>query len=60
MSERLGIWRTSLRLPPRVKAAVRRAAAAQGCSMNRWMVRELERHVAEMEKVMDLAPDTKR
>jgi len=49
VSERPGIWKTSLRLPPEVKEAIRRAAATEGCSMNRWMVREIERYVASME-----------
>lgn len=50
MVSRNGITKTSVRLPPEVKALVRQAAAAEGCSMNRWMVRELEIAVEKAEK----------
>lgn len=47
MAERAGIWKTALRLPDEVKAAVKRNAAAEGCSMNVWMLRAIERRVLE-------------
>jgi predicted HicB family RNase H-like nuclease len=47
MAERPGIHRTSLRLPDHVKAIVKREAAAEGCSMNAWMLRALEKRVLE-------------
>jgi predicted HicB family RNase H-like nuclease len=52
--ERVGISKLSLRLPDEVKAVVRREAAAEGRSMNSWIVRALERRVdrdlAELER----------
>lgn len=56
MASRNGITKTSVRLQPEVKAAIRRAAAAEGCSMNRWMVRELDRRTSEMEARKGSAP----
>lgn len=47
MAERPGIHRTSLRLPDHVKAILKRQAAAEGCSMNTWMLRALEQRVRE-------------
>jgi predicted HicB family RNase H-like nuclease len=37
----------SLRLPDNVKAVVKRAAAAEGRSMNSWVVRALQRQVQQ-------------
>ena len=47
MAERPGIHRTSLRLPDDVKAILKRQVAAEGCSMNTWMRRALEKRVRE-------------
>lgn len=47
MAERPGIHRMSLRLPDDVKAILKRKAAAEGCSMNAWMLRALEKRVRE-------------
>lgn len=49
MSDRSGIRRGSLRLPPDVKAVVKREAAAQGCSMSQWMIRALEERLSRPE-----------
>jgi predicted HicB family RNase H-like nuclease len=47
LAERVGIWKVSLRLPDDVKAVVKRAAAAEGRSMNSWVVRALQRQVQQ-------------
>jgi uncharacterized protein (DUF1778 family) len=52
MAERAGIWKGSLRLPPEAKATVKQAAASEGISMNRWMVRAIEAHVARTEEAV--------
>jgi predicted HicB family RNase H-like nuclease len=39
------VWKTSLRLPPKVKEILRQAALAEGVSMNELMVREVRRRV---------------
>lgn len=44
-----GVWKTSLRLSPKVKQAVRLAALAEGVSMNEWMVRAVHQHVVAEE-----------
>jgi len=49
MANRTGITKTSVWLPPEVKTVVRQAPAAEGCSMNRWMVRALEIAVGKAE-----------
>jgi predicted HicB family RNase H-like nuclease len=49
MAERSGTWKGSLRLPPDVKAVVKREAAAVGFSMNQWMVRTLEERLFRLE-----------
>lgn len=36
---------------------MRRAAAAKGCSMNRWLVETLRRHVAEVEARLGASRD---
>lgn len=43
--ELVSIRKLSLRLPDEVKAIIRNEAAAEGCSMNSWVVRALERRV---------------
>jgi predicted HicB family RNase H-like nuclease len=55
MTERSGISKGSLRLPLDVKAVVKREAAAQGCSMNQWMVRALEERLSRFEAEEGLA-----
>lgn len=54
------LCKTSLRLAPQVKDALRLAAAAERVSMNEWMVRAIRRRVEAAEAAQALRLSTDR